>query len=176
MPQQSPCPPPPNLLILKLPSLPFPECPLYARPRDGDVNERCNSCPQVETRQVIWKAESTWRSGHLLWSELPPFKGFWTQASWFQRQKAPPPPFLLSLRCSPLSPWTLFPRLRRSPLPAILGRPGALPCPGSPAWSLFGLFPDAECGGGGWLGTAGSQQLRPLRPRAKGSQNLVERC
>lgn len=122
---------------------------------------------------------SLWRSGHLLWSELPPFKGFWTQASWFQEAESSTPPPSFSLRCSPLSPWTLFPRLRGGHLPchswsapfclALARQPGA-------SFGLFSRCP--ECGGrSGWLGFCGSQQLRPLRPRAeKDPRNLVERC
>lgn len=113
---------------------------------------------------------SLWRSGHLLWSELPPFKGFWTQASRFQEaESSTPSPFLLSLRCSPLSPWTLFPRLRGGhlSLPFLVGPGSALPWLASlePLWP----FPRCpECGGrSGWLGFCGSQQLRPLRPRAE---------
>ena len=62
-----------------------------------------------------------------------------------KRQKAPPlSPFILSSRCSLLSPWTLFPRLKGGHLSLHSW---------SPAWSLFGLFPDAqnvEGGAAGW--------------------------
>ena len=42
---------------------------------------------------------SLWGSCHLLWSKLPPFKGFWTHASRFQEAESPAslPP---SSRCS----------------------------------------------------------------------------
>ena len=65
---------------------------------------------------------SLWGSCHLLWSELPPFKGFWTHASRFQEAEISaslPPHGAHSLPMDPLSKTQ-----RRSPPPATLGQPG----------------------------------------------------